>query len=485
MYKFTDWFIEYMKHIDTFCNIKNVINKVCTDDVLKGHYEILDQHSAFISCSLSLDKNAVPLLEKHPNKICWTNLSSNPNAINLLSNNLDKIDWYWLSINIGAKEIIKQNIDKLIINYIPTLNYNNHISWKLLHYNYEAIEILDMYKEFINWSILSYINNEKVIDYLSNNIAHINWMLLSFNDGAHSLFINYPKLVNWKYLSLQPFAIDILTNNQDKIDWDYLSFNENAIDLLKNNYDKINWRAIMFNKNGKTIIENNLDHICWTEWKIFTKLLKKIDKLDKRIYTVGVYSFNNITDITYELKQNYKNNLNYFGKCFVYESLINIDDIEIINETNVNFYLPGINYSLLLREKTDCVYPEIFKYKENYIKCLLQTDKSFAVLIKEITDYIGPPTYNPIHTICNNNEFKEIVQNNPDKIEWLLKFMDSFGGNDSLFLSILDYINIITFDYQKMSIERTRILREELMMKVWHPLNVAKWLNSGIPIDDL
>ena len=98
MYKFTDWFIEYMKHIDKFCNIKNVINKVCTDDVLKGHYEILDQHSAFISCSLSLDKNAVPLLEKHPDKINW-DLSGNPRAIELLKENQDKIYWSQLSRN--------------------------------------------------------------------------------------------------------------------------------------------------------------------------------------------------------------------------------------------------------------------------------------------------------------------------------------------------------------------------------------------------
>jgi hypothetical protein len=484
MYKFADWFLEYMKHIDKFCNKENIINTICCEDILKGHYDVLYDHPEFISCGLSLDTNAINLLENHPRKICWTNLSSNSKAVPLLNKYPDKINWYWLSVNTGAKELLLQNINKIMFYHLVP-DFNNYISWKLLHYNYEAIDILDLYKETINWTILSYINHEKVIDYLLKNIEHINWTMLSFNTCAHSIFIKYPELVDWKYLSLHPFAIDILTNNQDRIDWDYFSFNEEAIPLLKENPDKINWRAIMFNKNGRQLIEENLDCICWSEWKIFTILIKKLQKLDKRVYLAGIEYLNIITDITYDLKQNYKNNLDYFGKCFVYEQLLNIDDKEIINSCNINFYLNIHNYSLLLRDKIDCVHSTIHNYRETFIQQMKQRDKPFATLIKEAFTYIGPPQYNPIYSICNNIEFNYIVETNPDKMEWILKLLDSLGCDENIYFNILENIDIITLDYQKMALERTHILREELMMKVWHPSNVERLLNAGFTIDDL
>ena len=483
MYKFCDWFLEYMKHIDKFCDKKPVMDTIC--ELLEGHYELLENHPDFISHRLSLNRNAIHILEKHPDKICWSNLSSNSNAIHILTNNQEKINWYWLSINSGAKELILKNLDKIKLNYIGITNERtNHISWKLLHYNHEALEILELYKESINWRILSFINNEKNIEFLFKNIHHINWTYLSFNNCATKIFITYPEYVNWTYLSFQPFAISILTNFQDYIDWDYLSFNENAIELLNKNYEKINWSAILFNKNGIKLIETNLERINWTDWKIFTQLMKKLERLDKKIYMPGVNT-ENITDIIYELKQNYKNNLSHFGKCFIYNGLSDINEKEIINDSTPNFYVSGTNYSHLIRDKINCVYPTINTYKQNFIKYLLQTDKSFAILIKESFSYIGPPQYNPIYSISNNIEFNDIIKNNPDKIEWILKLLDSFGCDEYVYTQILTKNNIITLDFQKMSIERTMILREELMMKVWHPLNVEKWLNSGFTIDDL
>jgi hypothetical protein len=42
---------------------------------------------------LSVNPNAIHLLEKNLDEIYWEGLSLNPNAINLLEKNLDKIDW--------------------------------------------------------------------------------------------------------------------------------------------------------------------------------------------------------------------------------------------------------------------------------------------------------------------------------------------------------------------------------------------------------
>ena len=48
--------------------------------------------------ALSLNKNAIHLLEANPDKINWMNLSENKNAIELLKDNRDKINWYNPSI---------------------------------------------------------------------------------------------------------------------------------------------------------------------------------------------------------------------------------------------------------------------------------------------------------------------------------------------------------------------------------------------------
>ena len=51
---------------------------------------------------LSLNLNAIHLLEQNIDKIDWSDLSHNLNAIHLLEQNIDKIDWTALSENKNA-----------------------------------------------------------------------------------------------------------------------------------------------------------------------------------------------------------------------------------------------------------------------------------------------------------------------------------------------------------------------------------------------
>ena len=48
---------------------------------------------------LSMNPNAIQMLENNMDKVDWCNLTGNPNAIHILEKNLDKTDWYWLSSN--------------------------------------------------------------------------------------------------------------------------------------------------------------------------------------------------------------------------------------------------------------------------------------------------------------------------------------------------------------------------------------------------
>ena len=48
---------------------------------------------------LSMNPNAIHILENNLDKVDWDELSINPNAIHIIENNLYKVDWEWLSSN--------------------------------------------------------------------------------------------------------------------------------------------------------------------------------------------------------------------------------------------------------------------------------------------------------------------------------------------------------------------------------------------------
>jgi len=54
--------------------------------------------------SMNASEGAICLLNANPDKINWDNLSENPNALHLLEENLDKINWTILCLNTGVFE---------------------------------------------------------------------------------------------------------------------------------------------------------------------------------------------------------------------------------------------------------------------------------------------------------------------------------------------------------------------------------------------
>jgi len=59
---------------------------------------------------LSLNPNAIHLLEQNMDKIDWVVLSENPNAIHLLEHNKDKINFAYLSKNPSIFELEKNQL---------------------------------------------------------------------------------------------------------------------------------------------------------------------------------------------------------------------------------------------------------------------------------------------------------------------------------------------------------------------------------------
>ena len=62
---------------------------------------------------LSINPNAIPILEQNLDQINWENLSMNPYAIHILEKNLDKVEWSWLSKNPNAIPILEKNKKKI------------------------------------------------------------------------------------------------------------------------------------------------------------------------------------------------------------------------------------------------------------------------------------------------------------------------------------------------------------------------------------
>jgi hypothetical protein len=82
--------------------------------------------------ALSINPNAVHLLEQNQDKINWLMLSKNPNAVELLEQNPQKIDWYQLCTNPNAIHLLEQNQDK-IDSYWISLNPSIFV------YDYQAM----------------------------------------------------------------------------------------------------------------------------------------------------------------------------------------------------------------------------------------------------------------------------------------------------------------------------------------------------------
>ena len=96
--------------------------------------------------------------------------------------------------------------------------------------------------------------NSRGLDLINKNIKNkninLNYMSSNTDVSVIEILNDYKNIINWDLLSINKNAINMLEKNQDKINWKYLSLNENAITLLKNNFDKIDWVNLSQNPNS-------------------------------------------------------------------------------------------------------------------------------------------------------------------------------------------------------------------------------------------
>jgi len=216
-------------------------------------------------------------------KLDWSQLSLNPNAIKLLEENLDKIHWCQLSKNTNGIELLLKNFDKIHLqnfaqnDKLPEIfdDLINKINWLdyviTLSKNKKSYEIFKKHKDY--FKIKNLINC-----FYDETITNIKYNQ-SMSMNANELLKNIDD-IDWKGFSANPTAIDFLEKNQDKINWNNLSLNPNAIKLLEENRDKINWFNLNLNESNEAIevLEKNPDKIIW---KLLATNPYAIDLLEK------------------------------------------------------------------------------------------------------------------------------------------------------------------------------------------------------------
>jgi hypothetical protein len=94
---------------------------------------------------LSINPNAIHLLEANQDKINWIMISGNPNAIHLLETNQDKFNPKWLTLNPRIASIIEKGAIPIDINLFGWTD------WKNFCRHPESIPFLHTHQERINW----------------------------------------------------------------------------------------------------------------------------------------------------------------------------------------------------------------------------------------------------------------------------------------------------------------------------------------------
>jgi len=289
-------------------------------------------------------------------KINWNELSLNPNAIDLLEENYDNIYWDKLSLNPNAIELLKKQVEyEQSLTAIEHINLRTKIDWYSLSTNPSAIDLLIANPTKIIWDELCL--NTNAIDLLEKNPTKINWQYLSENHNAIHLLkkqIEYEnsltieeynnlddhEIIDWKRLCANPNTIDLLKDNKNKIIWEFLSRNSNAIKLLKERVkyenslskkeyielmSKIDWYELSSNSKAINILKENQDKIVWSY------LSKNINPNAIKLLKEKIKYENSLT------KERY-NNLNRINKIDWFWLSLNPNAINLLEHNQDKIY---------------------------------------------------------------------------------------------------------------------------------------------------
>ena len=146
------------------------------------------------------------------------------------------------------------------------------IDWGMLSRNTcpEAIELLEEYFLLINWNELSKNTSKEAITLLTKHPDNIYWRELSANSSAGEFLVKNQDKIDWSFFSMNPspFAVELLKKHPENIDWDMLSLNTSpeAVKMLINDQERINWSMLSGNFAAIEFLLENQDKIVWSKF---------------------------------------------------------------------------------------------------------------------------------------------------------------------------------------------------------------------------
>jgi hypothetical protein len=184
-------------------------------------------------CRYSSNPTVMAFLEKHPDKIIWSDLSENTcdDAIKILEKNQDKIDLFELSGNSSAMDLIKKNLDK--VNFGKLCTNTNPEAILILEQNLDKIDEFDWYYRLLS--------NPSAIHIIEQNLDKIvnlpSFYFLSKNSNAMDLLMKHPELIHNRCIFANPNALSYLESldrNNIKKRLDYMAGNNpNAFQFIE------------------------------------------------------------------------------------------------------------------------------------------------------------------------------------------------------------------------------------------------------------
>ena len=320
-----------------------------------------------------------------------------------------------------------------IIQYYYSQNYHADYNYYLSkHPSNKAVDIMMRDPSIINLDGLVRNTNPNILPLLERSLDlftydHWSWMSENSSNPTVMIFLeNHFDKINWYSLSKNVCddAIKILEKYQHKIVWCYLFANPSAIDIIKNNMDMIVWEMLCKNPNPEAI----------------SILEKNLDK-------VCFYYLSRNPNAIHILSQN----LDKLDNCLcLFSQNPNALNILVNNPHLIDEYAITLNPGAISYLET--------RFRENmrYFTLLGHNTNGFSLIENMLKQGMVPDRY-------------------------IIELYKNLIMNES-FDSIYD------LDYQAMSKIRSKIIRNELEQRVFHPDRVKKWIDyfceNGGDLDD-
>lgn len=162
-------------------------------EILKANKHLINKYAVSINKAIcEIYQPDDPIFTTNSHDFSWRCLSSNIGAIPILERHQDKIIWYELSENTAAIGLIERNLDK--------------VNWDIFIRNPCIVKLIKTNSCARKYITPHIYRNPSIKEIINVDLPHDEWNLLNVNSGAVDLLVDNPKLINWKNLAYNPAA---------------------------------------------------------------------------------------------------------------------------------------------------------------------------------------------------------------------------------------------------------------------------------------